>query len=456
MFTKSLKLSYFVIFFLNFLTGVEYAVILPTALQFLQKYGGNEVDLGFCLSAYSFSSLFSSPIMGRWSDKTHNVKLIMIVANFFQIIGSFMYFMGVSTWFIISGRIVAGIGLGVVSASFSDVIKNTREEDRSPILSRIMVGRQIGMIIGPAFNFLLLNLNFKIGPFVLDKLSAPGLFMTLAWTILQIFVILFYTNLSEFNQVEQTDERTRLLNSNGGSSYNSIRIVDNSETDHFIIRLYNEYIREEIVAIYCSTFTVFFMQTVLETMLTPFTKDYFKWSDIENSILYGLAGLEIMIVFIFLSFLSKKYKDRTLLFIGLCGNLSTLIFLIIYLPMVVPDPNNLTQYILFIIPVFANVFSLPFIVLASISLLSKITSIHSQGLSQGIRRTVVGLACILGPNWAGAFYKQWFIMIGVLILLLLMSLIMSILSFNKLSSGPINKSTSLDDSNDNQTNSINN
>lgn len=69
MFVSSLRLSYLVIFFLNFLTGIEYAVILPTALQFLQRYDGNEVDLGICLSAYSFSSLFSSPIMGRWSDK---------------------------------------------------------------------------------------------------------------------------------------------------------------------------------------------------------------------------------------------------------------------------------------------------------------------------------------------------------------------------------------------------
>ena len=30
------------------------------------------------------------------------------------------------------------------------------------------------MIIGPAMNFLLLNLNVKLGPFVLDKLTGPG------------------------------------------------------------------------------------------------------------------------------------------------------------------------------------------------------------------------------------------------------------------------------------------
>jgi MFS family permease len=65
----SKTVSYAIIVFLNFLSGIEYAVILPTALKYLNLYHGNEFDLGMCLSAYSFSSLFSSPLLGYWSDK---------------------------------------------------------------------------------------------------------------------------------------------------------------------------------------------------------------------------------------------------------------------------------------------------------------------------------------------------------------------------------------------------
>lgn len=116
-----------------------------------------------------------------------------------------------------------------------------------------------------------------------------------------------------------------------------------------------------------------------------------------------------MIVFLLLGYLSKKFQDRTLVLVGLIGNLSTLIFLIIYLPMAVPNRNLITDYILFIVPIFGNVFSLPFIVLGSISLLSKISSTANQGLTQGIRRTVVGIACILGPNWAGKIFGGYFV-----------------------------------------------
>lgn len=168
-----------------------------------------------------------------------------------------------------------------------------------------------------------------------------------------------------------------------------------------------------------------------------------------------------MIVFLLLSFLSKKFKDRTLVLVGLIGNLSTLIFLIIYLPMAVPLRNKPLDYLLFMLPIFGNVFSLPFIVLGSISLLSKISSLSNQGLTQGIRRTVVGIACILGPNWAGSyqmktfillsnsynfgllilfcvfqgiFYKEWYLLIGSLIALLLLSLIMLLISYKRLNS----------------------
>lgn len=66
---SSKAVTYTIIFFLNFLTGVEYGVILPTALEYLKRYNGDQLELGICLAAYSFSSLFSSPLLGLWSDK---------------------------------------------------------------------------------------------------------------------------------------------------------------------------------------------------------------------------------------------------------------------------------------------------------------------------------------------------------------------------------------------------
>ena len=150
------------------------------------------------------------------------------------------------------------------------------------------------MIIGPAFNFLFLNINVKLGPFLFDNLSAPGLLMTGAWILLQLFIILFYKNLHEFKEQpssHNSDETTSLIVNNRTTNYDSINdiqtvadetppppradginIVDNLETGSFWQRLYDQHVREEVIAVYAACFIVFFMQTTLETFLTPFTK----------------------------------------------------------------------------------------------------------------------------------------------------------------------------------------
>ena len=147
--------------------------------------------------------------------------------------------------------------------------------------------------------------------------------MASCWFVLQVLMVLFYRNLHEFLPVDpinsgptilsvnnnddndgEEEERRPLLaqnqpttsrttaraaaaaavvsagdgdeatesegskkqnsNTSPRSRYNHIRIVDNSEAGPLIVRLYNEYIREEVVCILTTTFTVFFMQTALE------------------------------------------------------------------------------------------------------------------------------------------------------------------------------------------------
>lgn len=137
--------------------------------------------------------------------------------------------------------------------------------------------------------------------------------MAAAWLLLEILTVFFYTNLHEFTvtlSVDQTDESAPILindsstnttynsipnaeqtndeesgegkpnetqeengsspnkNSsiNSSNGYDRIRVIDNSESGPFIVRMYNEYIRDEMVAVLATTFTVFFMQTCLEVI----------------------------------------------------------------------------------------------------------------------------------------------------------------------------------------------
>lgn len=129
--------------------------------------------------------------------------------------------------------------------------------------------------------------------------------MAISWFLLEILSILFYKNLHEFapneaniaaeNEVNETTpisinnepnkssynsisetadnddvESNALLGSKDSESIHSkngfgpIRVIDNAEAGPFIVRFYNEYIRDEMVAVLAATFMVFFMQTCLE------------------------------------------------------------------------------------------------------------------------------------------------------------------------------------------------
>lgn len=152
-----------------------------------------------------------------------------------------------------------------------------------------------------------------------------------AWLLLQIIILFFYKNLTDFTQSpaqsskvltinEDLDENTPITTShssvNSNKNYNSIqqtsnhqnenetnqdlneirneegediaesehehlitsqsapktheqnrvklKVKDNAEAGPLIVRLYNEYIKEEVVCVLVCSFSVFFMQTALE------------------------------------------------------------------------------------------------------------------------------------------------------------------------------------------------
>jgi hypothetical protein len=66
-----------------------------------------------------------------------------------------------------------------------------------------------------------------------------------------------------------------------------------------------------------ATFFTYFNQTSLETILIPFTELMFGWTELENSILFCIAGSFIIISFVFIRIISSKLSDKVILLMGL-------------------------------------------------------------------------------------------------------------------------------------------
>ncbi|TDH08620.1 hypothetical protein EPR50_G00100070 [Perca flavescens] len=483
------KLTFFTIGLIFLLSGVEYAVILPTIWMYLQTLDAAPYFLGLALSAFSLTGLLSGPLFGHWSDRTQTTKKIILFANFFELIGNFMYFIGYSKWLLLSSRLVAGMGTGAGSSIFGFLTRNTAPEDRATVFASVMACRQAGLLIGPACNIFLRLCDFHLGPLVVNKYTAPGLFMCLLWTVLQLVVIFMYWDLPPLENrksnesspgqsieeeeeeedddddderglvEEDNDEERPLMGSQEvGWSYGSVEVskppslevsaASNTTLNQispspspglpesyesfcslktFISR---EFLREEVVVLLAAQFITLFNQTALETMVTPMTQKYFGYGELENSVMYCLCGVEVIAGFLFVYWLSQRVAERVVLAIGLTiCNVSAVWCLIFLANPLGGFPWRLTE---FIIGVFLQVLGLPFVAVAQVSLFSKVTAVETQGFSQGVRRSVGGLATIMGPLWAGGLTENMYIMIGVMMALLALLTLMLAFSYERL------------------------
>ncbi|XP_032427162.1 uncharacterized protein mfsd8l1 [Xiphophorus hellerii] len=426
------KLTFSTIGLIFLFSGVEYAVILPTIWRYLQTLEAPPYFLGLALSAFSLSGLLSGPLFGYWSDRTQTTKKIILLCNLFEIIGNFMYFMGYSKWLLLSSRLLAGIGTGAGSSIFGFLTRSTASEDRATVFAAVMACRQAGLLIGPAFNIFLRLCDFHIGPFIVNKYTAPGLFMFLLWMLLQLAVVFMYWDLppterrktdsiserheeenvhglGEENNEEEVEEEImplmtsqELVGSYGSmmtssqcrshrpdESSNSPRHSNSplespvaTPTDELHSSFQNsstcqEFLREEVVVLLAAQFITLFNQTALETMVTPLTQKYFDFKELENSVMYCLGGVVVIAGFLLVHWLSRHFTERVVFTIGLTFCNISCIWCLIFLAN--PLGSFSWQLTEFIIGVFLQALGLPFVAVAQVSLFSKVTSERTQG-----------------------------------------------------------------------------
>ncbi|CAG5896986.1 unnamed protein product [Menidia menidia] len=448
------NLTFLTIGLIFMLSGIEYAVILPTIWRYLQILEAPPYFLGLGLSAFSLSGLLTGPLFGLWSDRCKTTKFIILFSNLFEIAGNFMYFIGYSKWLLLCSRLVAGIGAGAGSSIFGFLTRSTLPEERAGIFAAVMACRQAGLLVGPAFNLFLRLCDFKLGPFVVNKYTSPGIFMCLLWVLVQFVVLAMYWDLppvsSEGGAImmetkEEEGEEAPLMGSDEemAQTYravNSDQVETSTSPELQPVRgtsnpfknfsASSEFLREEVVVVLTAQFVTLFNQTALETMVTPLTQRYFSFGELGNSLMYSLCGVEVILGFFFVRWLSGKVADRAVLAVGLVICCTACVWCLIFLC----DPRGGYGWELsaFIIGVFLQLLGLPFVAVSQVSLFSKVTAEKTQGFSQGVRRSVGGLATILGPLWAGGLTNNLYIMLGMMLALLVMITVMTALSYERL------------------------
>jgi ceroid-lipofuscinosis MFS transporter 7 len=171
-----------------------------------------------------------------------------------------------------------------------------------------------------------------------------------------------------------------------------------------------------------TSFIAYFNQTALETTLTPFTNQQFHWHELQVSILFAVAGIEITLVYICLHFLTKKYRDQSILLAGYILLSFACLIAVIILPF--SEAGSHKYLPIFLIFVALDILALPLIVVTSTSLFTQQINNDEQGIGQGIQRFIISVATVVGPLYAGSLLQSTWIMLCSMLFIVLLGTIL--------------------------------
>ncbi|CAF0773187.1 unnamed protein product [Adineta steineri] len=432
--------------------------------MFMHNHYGGFV-MGILLSVFALSGAIAGILFGFLDDIGVSLKKLVLCGTVFIIIGNILYFIGINIYVLVISRLIAGIGMGLVPPLLAELTRRSTPETRTPLFAKVLGCRQVGLFFGPCFTIFIKQLNFKLFGLQVTMYNAPGLLMAVLWVVVILLTLCFFydspmaitdpKSLSEvlknnsFRQVykyclslikspvimvllatsfiayfNQTALETTLTPfTNRQFNWHEVDVsilfaVAGIEITIVYIGLH--YISKKVLL--ATSFIAYFNQTALETTLTPFTNRQFNWHEVDVSILFAVAGIEITIVYIGLHYISKKVHDQTILVSAFIILSIACLVGVIILPF---SKIGSTKYLpIFLLFVGLDILALPLIAVTTATLFSREMNLEQQGIGQGIQRFVVNIATVVGPLFAGALLQATWTMILVMFIIVLLATIL--------------------------------
>lgn len=417
-----------------FFIGVEYSLILPSCLLYMKTFDASNVFMGLVVAAYPFAGMISLPIVGRIYDNTKRTRELFIVLNLLQIIGNIIYALPYSIWLPLSGRFLAGLGDGFAACAMGEITHVYPKSSRTGILSIMELGRVLGLVVGPAITFFIGNKTYYLWRWRLDYTTMPGVLMAFCWLLYELVTICFLFNVSkemakEAKLMEDSDlsseeenDRTSIDNMcsfdytdpEDNQIFSSTRANDTTPlvqrmkivADHIdggdvqkdkrdITNTLKEMMGIEFIILFYVDCVLWLVQTEFEIFLPFLTEFEYNWSPKWTGMIYMVGGAELIVIFLVLYFVCSRCQIRdSYMLIFSCVLTMCSTGLLIYEG--VPESIN-DRVVVFMFICFLVFTSIPFNLVASKAILSKICRPESQGFIQGFYASVTRIALIAGP-----------------------------------------------------------
>uniref|UniRef100_A0A7M5XBD5 Major facilitator superfamily (MFS) profile domain-containing protein n=2 Tax=Clytia hemisphaerica TaxID=252671 RepID=A0A7M5XBD5_9CNID len=145
----------------------------------------------------AFGQMTSGLMIGRFMDRTRNLKLTCLLILCATIVGNLLYSLPFHISFILIGRFLCGFNEAFQVALCGEFKRCYKEDDLIRILSWYELFFAIGMAVGPGAPVIFSWVNLKIGHWWINKYNALHVFLTLLLVLLLILLWFQLTDLSK-------------------------------------------------------------------------------------------------------------------------------------------------------------------------------------------------------------------------------------------------------------------
>lgn len=285
---------FFVLATRNFFDGIDEYLIAATAWYYVKSLGQNKTFLGIVMTAYQFSALPSSPIIGKLADKFGHVKCIIVVSLFLKATAYVIYSIPVSAFFPLFGRILAGLSSGAAGVFLGQLTLYTPKRFRAQYFIMLDAIFTMGTLFGPTVG-IFLTFNVDIPGWTLNAGNSPGIVIALVW--FAIFLISLWLP-KEFGTMKVKD--------------------DNDDSDdrlatHDLSKQQKCGSRSAIFLLFYLVFLSLFYSNSVAIYVPLLAQDHFHFQFIHVKMLFLVCSLFSMVLFLVFYIAAKYFHETQLL-----------------------------------------------------------------------------------------------------------------------------------------------
>ncbi len=361
----------FPIFLIVLVDVFGFTIVIPLLAYYAEHFGASPLVATTLVSVYAGCSLFSTPLIGRLSDK-HGRRKLLLLSQAGTLAGFIVLGNATALWMVFVGRILDGITAGNLSVAQAYISDHTAPQDRAKAFGVIGIAFGIGFMFGPGLGGWLAQYGMHWPFLAAACLSALSIICT--------FTLL-------------TDELPP-----GHVKPDVTAAPAGRRPGLFDIAVYTEYFRRPgLAAIYLQFFLYIFAFSTFTSGFAlfaerRFTHDGRPWSASEVGYLFMFSGfLGIMWQGGLIGRLVKRFGEVRLVFAGFVGAV------IAYIMMGLAE--TVTMIVLTaVMASFGNGVLRPVLT----SRISQAVGRHETGVALGISGSLSSLAMTMAPPVGGA------------------------------------------------------